>query len=247
MSRRRSELRDKAFLMWEKSGRTIPLVEIAQKLNLAPSLIRKWKHEDAWEARPRRKRGGQPGNTNAVGNQGGAPPGNKNAWKNGMYESMWMSQIAIEHKLKLMKTETDPRKILENEIYLYEYREFKLMEYINKIEAGWDNKEIKTKREPVKEIVEGMGDIPTFDDEGNLQLDRRIEVTMKETEIVTRNPLMLERLLAIHNQLSVVQGRKLRCIALLDQFDRNELTVEELKLKIERMHLEVNKLRAEAW
>lgn len=33
----------------------------------------------------KRRRGGQPGNQNAKGNQGGAPLGNKNAWKHGMY------------------------------------------------------------------------------------------------------------------------------------------------------------------
>ncbi|MDU4696407.1 MAG: phage terminase small subunit [Paenibacillus sp.] len=247
MSRRRSELRDQAYLMWEKSDRRMLLVEIARKLNLAPSLIRKWKHEDAWEARPRRKRGGQPGNKNAVGNKGGgAPPGNKNGWKNGMYESMWMSQIAIEHKLKLMKTETNPRQILVNEIFLLEYREFKLMGYIKQIEEGWDASSVSSKMERFKKTVEDMGDTPAFVD-GFLQVELKVDYEMIETETITKTPQKLERLLAIENALSTVQGRKLRCIALLDQFDRNELTDEELRLKVERMQLEVNKLRAEAW
>ncbi|XID91047.1 phage terminase small subunit [Paenibacillaceae bacterium WGS1546] len=247
MSRRRSELRDKAYLMWDKSGRSMPLVEIAKRLGLSAPLIRKWKHEDAWDARPSRKRGGQPGNQNAVGNKGGAPPGNKNGWKNGMYESMWMSQIAIEHKLKLMKTETDPRQILVNEIFLLEYREFKMMGYIKQIEEGWDASEIKSKKERFKKLVDDIGDVPTFDEDGNLQTERKIEYEMIETELVTKTPQKLERLLAIENALSTVQGRKLRCIALLDQFDRNELTVEELELKVERMRLEVKSLKDAAW
>ena len=248
MSRRRSELRDKAFLMWDKSGRTMPLVDIAKRLEVSAALIRKWKHEDAWDARPSRKRGGQPGNQNAAGNKGGgAPPGNQNGWKNGMYESMWMSEIAVEHKLKLMKTETDPRQILVNEIMLLEYSEFRLMRYMRLIEEGWDAKEIKSKQELFKEIVEGIGDIPTFDEDGNIQAGRRTEYNMKVTEIITKTPQKLERLLAIQNTLSTVQGRKIRCITLLDQFDRNELTEEELKLKVERMKLEVNKLKEGAW
>lgn len=51
-------------------------------------------------AEAKRRRGGQPGNKNAVGNRGGAPPGNcnaaghgapygnKNALKHGLYESL---------------------------------------------------------------------------------------------------------------------------------------------------------------
>lgn len=226
----------------------MPLVDIAKRLEVSAALIRKWKHEDAWDARPSRKRGGQPGNQNAAGNKGGgAPPGNQNGWKNGMYESMWMSEIAVEHKLKLMKTETDPRQILVNEIMLLEYSEFRLMRYMRLIEEGWDAKEIKSKQELFKEIVEGIGDIPTFDEDGNIQAGRRTEYNMKVTEIITKTPQKLERLLAIQNTLSTVQGRKIRCITLLDQFDRNELTEEELKLKVERMKLEVNKLKEGAW
>ena len=157
-----------------------------------------------------------------------------------------MSQIAIEHKLKLMKTETNPRQILVNEIFLLEYREFKLMGYIKQIEEGWDASSVSSKMERFKKTVEDMGDTPAFVD-GFLQVELKVDYEMIETETITKTPQKLERLLAIENALSTVQGRKLRCIALLDQFDRNELTDEELRLKVERMQLEVNKLRAEAW
>lgn len=248
MSRQRSENRDKAFRMWERSGRTLTPTQIAKRLGISSSLVRKWKHLDAWEARPSRKRGGQPGNKNAVGNSGGgAPPGNKNAWKNGNYESMWLSEIAAEHKLRLMNMETDPRQILVNEITLLEYREFRMMRYINMIEQGWDASSVTSKSERFKKIVEGIGDVPTFDDEGNLQTDRRVEYSMIETERTTKTSQKLERILAIENALSTIQGRKTKCIALLDQFDRNELTTEELQVRIQRMQLEVNKLKAEAW
>lgn len=248
MSRKRSEYRDKAFSIWEKSGRTLTPSEIAKKLGVDPRLVRKWKHLDAWEARPIRKRGGQPGNKNAVGNSGGgAPPGNKNAWKNGNYESMWLSEIAAEHKLRLMNTETDPRQILLNEITLLEYREFKMMRYINMIEQGWDASSVTSKSERFEKIVEGIGDIPSFDEGGNLQTERRVEHSMIETERTTKTTQKLERILAIENALSTIQGRKTKCIALLDQFDRNELTTEELRVRIQRMQLEVNKLKTEAW
>lgn len=248
MSRGRSEKRDKAFRMWERSGRTLPLVEIAKKLDVAASLVRKWKHEDAWEAKPSRKRGGQPGNKNAEGNKGGgAPPGNKNGWKHGMYESMWMSEIAAEHKIKFMMMETDPRQILVNEVSLLEYREYRLMRYSREIEQGWDSTIVQSKKQRFETLIKDIGDVPTFDEEGFLQTEKKVGHEMIEVETVTKTPQMLERLLAIEGQLSNVQGRKLKCIALLDQFERNELTTEELRLKVERMQLEVNKIRSEAW
>lgn len=210
--------------MWERSGRTLKPVEIAKRLGISNVQVRKWKHEDAWEARPRRKRGGQLGNQNAAGNKGGgAPPENKNAWKTGAYASMWLSQVAAEHRLKLMQMETDPRKNLLNEISLLEYREFKMMELINKIEQGWDGKQTEET-------------YVTEKDEQEVLTERKV-----------KKPLMLERLLSIENALSTIQGRKLKCIALLDQFDRNELTTEELRVRIQRMQLEVNKLKTEAW
>ncbi|WP_157794125.1 phage terminase small subunit [Paenibacillus donghaensis] len=248
MSRGRSENRDKAFQMWEKSGRTLPLVEIAKQLGVSASLVRKWKYEDAWEARPSRKRGGQPGNKNAVGNKGGgAPPGNKNGWRNGNYESMWMSQISVEHKLQLMKMETDPRQILLNEIMLLEHREYMMMKNMKDIEEGKDRLSIERKYQFFEEeAAEGDAESLRFV-EGVPQFKPVKVVSKQIVEEKTKEPQQLERILQIHNALTAVQGRKMRCIALLDQFDRNELTNEELRLKIERMQLEVNKLRTEAW
>lgn len=244
MSRKRSELRDKAYSMWERSGRKLQPAEIAKRLGISASMVRKWKHLDAWEAKPSRNRGGQPGNKNAVGNKGGAaPPGNSNAWKNGDYESMWMSQIAVEHKLKLMKMETDPRQILLNEITLLEYREFKMMRYINLIENGWDDKQVEEKYEIYREQT---GERLEFED----GMPKMVPVLTQREQLIEKKlkaPNKLERILSIENGLTAVQGRKIKCIALLDQFDRNEMTDEELRLKIQRMQLEVNKLREEAW
>lgn len=58
----------------------------------------------------KRKRGGQPGNKNAVGNKGGhAPYGNTNAWKHGGYAvvNLWrvVTQYSIEKRLNEMTPE----------------------------------------------------------------------------------------------------------------------------------------------
>ena len=69
------------------------LVEIASQLNLPEGTVRRWKCTHKWdnersdkknERSRKRKRGAQPKNQNAVGNNGGAPEQNKNAEKFGL-------------------------------------------------------------------------------------------------------------------------------------------------------------------
>ena len=102
MPRQRSPNRDKAFEIWQESGESLLLKDIAAQLGVSENQIRKWKNQDDWEQKrkvtlpiakgnvTKRKSGGQPGNQNAVGNDGGAAPmGNKNAEKHGFF-SKWL-------------------------------------------------------------------------------------------------------------------------------------------------------------
>lgn len=69
------------------------LVEIASQLNLPEGTVRRWKCTHKWgnersdkkSERSQRRKGGQSGNQNAVGNDGGAPPLNRNAEKHGLF------------------------------------------------------------------------------------------------------------------------------------------------------------------
>lgn len=64
MARARSPNRDKAYKMWKDSSGEMKLKDIADKLGVSASQIRKWKNEDEWE------RGLNPNSnvTNAKGN-----------------------------------------------------------------------------------------------------------------------------------------------------------------------------------
>lgn len=102
VARPRSPNRDKAFQLWENSGRKRKLKDIAEKLGVSEEQVRKWKNQDKWDkvTLPKTKsnvtnhKGGQPGNQNAVGNKGGAaPPGNKNAVKHGAYETIYLEAL----------------------------------------------------------------------------------------------------------------------------------------------------------
>lgn len=83
------------------------LVEIASQLNVPEGTVRRWKCTHKWDSersdkkseRSVRKKGGQPDNRNAAGNSGGAaPPGNKNAVKHGVYETIYFGALPEEER-----------------------------------------------------------------------------------------------------------------------------------------------------
>ena len=90
MARAPDERIDQAKKMYLQGQK---LVEIASQLNLPEGTVRRWKCTHKWDnersdkksERSRRKKGGQPENKNAVGNDGGAPEQNKNAEKYGFF------------------------------------------------------------------------------------------------------------------------------------------------------------------
>lgn len=102
MAKARDPKRDKAFAIWRDRGGGITNREIAAVLQVDERKIAVWKQRDQWVVaqrskdvvqqelgriteKPKRGRGGQPGNKNAVGNNGGPPKGSCNAMKHGFY------------------------------------------------------------------------------------------------------------------------------------------------------------------
>lgn len=107
MPRQRSPNRDKAFRLWQESDGNLLLKDIAAKLNVSESQVRKWKNQDRWEqigmvtlpnvkSNVTNQKGGQPGNQNAVGH--GAPEGNINAIKHGAYQTIYAAYLPEDEK-----------------------------------------------------------------------------------------------------------------------------------------------------
>lgn len=109
MPRQRSPNRDRAFEIYREHGGNIELIEIAGILNVPEGTVRGWKNKDGWDSKLNgtfqkntersKPKGGQPGNKNAVGNDGGAaPPGNLNAIKHGAYQTIYADYLQSEEK-----------------------------------------------------------------------------------------------------------------------------------------------------
>lgn len=141
MARQRNPCRDEAKRMWlEAEPGTIKLKDIAAALGKPENTIRKWKSEDKWETERSdtekrnapKKRGGQPGNKNAVGNNGGAPAGNTNALKHGGYSQIFWDTLDDEEKELINTMEKDPEQMLLDEISLLTVRERRILKSIKK-------------------------------------------------------------------------------------------------------------------
>ena len=83
-----------AYRLWLESDKKRKLKDIAAELEVSESQVRKWKNQDNWKGNVTNKakgnvtkrKGGQPGNKNAVGGAGGAAPiNNNNAEKFGFF------------------------------------------------------------------------------------------------------------------------------------------------------------------
>lgn len=80
-----------------------------------------------------RKRGGQPGNKNAVGNRGGgAPTGNQNGRTHGGYSRLW--PLPDEETEMIGTMEYAPEKMLEDEIAMLTVRERRIFRLISQYE-----------------------------------------------------------------------------------------------------------------
>lgn len=113
MPRARSPNRDKAYNLWIDSNKTKLLKDIAAELGVSETQIRKWKNQDQWDklksnvtkqsrSNVTNKKGGQPGNKNAVGNKGNkqasAPKGNLNRIKHGAYQNIYLEFLQDDEK-----------------------------------------------------------------------------------------------------------------------------------------------------
>ncbi|RHS80491.1 hypothetical protein DW952_00410 [Ruminococcus sp. AM44-9AT] len=111
MARARSPNSIEAEEMY-KNG--MKLVDIAKKLDVPASTVRRWKSTQNWDGDAKKKKnersqkkktnarhkGGQPGNKNAVGNKGGPlKPGDKIAEKHGAYSSVYWDVLMSLKKI----------------------------------------------------------------------------------------------------------------------------------------------------
>lgn len=139
MARERSPERDEARRVWLESGGTMTARQIAEKVGAKPEQVRKWKSLDGWQAaleaqKPKKKRGGQPGNKNAAG--AGAPIGNKNAETHGAYSTVRLCDLPPKQREYIEGITLDTETNMLAELQLLIAKEADLQNKITALEKG---------------------------------------------------------------------------------------------------------------
>ena len=138
MARARNPNRDKALEIYREHDGKITNREIAAILGEDEKVVAVWKGRDKWQnvvqqskkSCTTKKRGGQPGNKNAVGHGGTGPPGNKNAVTTGEFETLLFDCLEPEERSLADAVPADKGQLLLQEIRLLTVREHRMLKRI---------------------------------------------------------------------------------------------------------------------
>ncbi|MCY9674554.1 phage terminase small subunit [Bacillus pumilus] len=207
--------------------------DLAEKYGVSINTIKSWKKRHGWERKkgaPKRKsvhtkKGGQPGNVNALGNSGGAAPiRNQNAKTHGFY-SKHMPAEAFEIMQDIQ--EFSPVDLLWEQIQI----QFTAIVRAQKIMF------VENKDEMIKELKKAKYVYHQEEDiEGNEQFEREVEEEEYEFQFAW------DRHATFLNAQSRAMG-ELR--SLIKQFDNIAHETDERRLKLEQMRLNIDKTKAE--
>ena len=271
MARARSPSRDLAFELWKNSNGKLALKEIANQLNVSDSQIRKWKNVDDWEGKlnsnvtiangnvtnenkgnvtkkgaPKGNKnavghGAPKGNKNAVGNNGGAPLRNVNALKTGEYETIWLDCLSPEEQDLYEQIDTDELVQIEQTIRLLTIMERRKLVRIQQLIDGLTEKEIKilSQRQNKGEIIQ------VYKDDGDPYYQHRDKYEMIVAEMTETEFRKIDDIIKQEQILLSVQERKAKQLQLKHKLEvdrkRLALVIEEQKLRIEKLKIEVDK------
>ncbi|WP_339180901.1 phage terminase small subunit [Bacillus sp. FSL R5-0560] len=205
--------------------------DLAEKYEVSVNTIKSWKQRHGWERKKgapieksvHTKKGGQPGNKNAVGNNGGAPQRNQNAVTHGFF-----SKFLPEETLEIMEEiqERSPADMIWDQIqiqYAAIIRAQRIMFVQNKDDLAKELKKAKYVYQPQE------------DEDGNEYFEKSI--AEEELEI----QFAWDRHATFLNAQSRAMG-ELR--GLIKQFDQLAHETDERRLKLEQMRLNIEKTRA---
>jgi len=235
VARKRSPNRDRAFEIYKKNGGKITNREIANLLGEDEKVIAVWKSRDKWNVVQQskqccatNKRGGRPGNWNAVGNSGGAaPPGNKNALKTGEFETLLFDTLEEDEKLLAGLIQPDKQQLLLQEIRLLTIRERRMLKRI----------------EAIRQSVEYMEDGSSAD--GFTAVSRKTGMEKGKPTDLTEYRGKLGQMQAIEEALTRVQARKQQAINALHRFHTDDAKLEIDLMKLDLMAARIDRQETE--
>lgn len=233
---KRSEKRDTAkaaYVERKNKGEQFTLKEFAQSQGVSYQLVRKWKAADEWDKateKPKKKRGGQPGNRNSAGHKNaegshaGAPEGNKNAEKDGAYSAVLLDMLTDKEKEVADKAPTGSKEALVHEMMILKVREYRVLEKIAEYE-----------KKPEEELfISSVLDMRVPAGRGENKKDG----ASQQMGMYTKDSAFA-RVLKLQEALYKIQGRIAK---ITDSIRASE--EYEARMEIEKQKLEILRMRA---
>ncbi|MGK9269223.1 phage terminase small subunit [Bacillus sp. SN1] len=206
--------------------------DLAEKYGVSVNTIKSWKQRHGWERKKgapieksvHTKKGGQPGNKNALGNNGGAPQKNQNAVTHGFF-----SKFLPEETLEIMEEiqERSPADMIWDQIQI----QYAAIIRAQRIMFVQDKDDLAKELKKAKYVYR-----PEEDEDGNEYFEKSI--AEEELEI----QFAWDRHATFLNAQSRAMG-ELR--SLIKQFDQLAHEQDERRLKLEQMRLNIDKTKAE--
>lgn len=221
MPRAQNPSRDQAFEIYKQHDGKITNREIAAQVGVDEKIIAVWKGRYNWKDVVQqdqkrcttRRKGGQPGNKNAVGNSGGAPPKrNKNAVKTGEFETLFFDCLDPEERALAVMVQPDKEALLLQEIQLLTVRERRMLQRIN-------------------DLRESAAMVEDPKSKGMTAVKRKTSYDDDAVEYAG----VLGQIQAIEDALTRVQARRQKAIEALHRFgfDDARLELETMKFELE--------------
>lgn len=272
MARPRDPRRDEAKKLWLDSEKEMKLVDIAEKLDVSASTIRKWKSQDKWEDKtkgsaPKSKRsapkrsgapkgnrnakgnkgGGAPlGNGNAAGNKGGKPPpGNKNAVTTGEYETLMWDYLDDDEKELFEAVETDPLYQIDITIRELSIRQRRMMKRIRRMED-----ELTEPERQVLQELKDIKDVQVIEKDG---IEVRVPVktsALVVTEIKETQYRKIDDIMNIEDALTRITNQMVKAIKqkhdIAKSYGEQPLKLEQMQVNIEKIKTEIMRLSGDS-
>lgn len=212
------------------------LVEIASQLNLPEGTVRRWKSTYKWgnerslnkSERSQRRKGGQPGNRNAVGHGGTGPPGNKNAVKTGEFETLFFDTLDQEEKRLLELVQPDKEQLLLQEIQLLTVRERRMLKRIDSLRELEECAPEEEDDEP--------GVISTKVPPGMTVTKYTAGFEKGKITDLREFTGILGQIQAVEDALTRVQARRQRAIEALHKFGYDDAHLELIKAQVDKLN-----------
>ena len=254
------------------------LVAIAEQLGVSPGTVRSWKNRQKWDGEPelekeskkrnvakkktpkkakkksatlQKKRGGQPGNKNAVGNTS-SKPRNQKAVKHGAYAAVFFDFLSDEDRaLVEAMNEIDVEERLLMEIQTLTIRQKRVMKAIE------EQKKVKSRvyvasidKTDIKRSFEGTKEEQEEQREAYEQYKEDLKLAPGyHTQITTRTEATIDLISRLDRELTSIQRQITANLKLLEEVRQarieNMRADELLPLQKERIDAEIERLDAQ--